>query len=320
MKFKWFQPMQFNFATTPTLTDGGGAPSGAGGGTPGAGAGGGGGQGAAPPPGQAAPPSINWETAPQHFREGYNKLKSEHEALAKQFEPWKGLNVQPGDIARFQSGYQQVYSELSNIANTLNIAEAEVADAIKTHGLLPVLDQLRYEAEQAELANQGDPNALSERDLDERIRNGIDAATRPIVERENMRLVHEGNALVERTVTDLATQAFKTAGMDWAAAEPALKEFWLTGVTEALKYDDDALKAIKFEGKTAGIQRAFQTFQAMFDAAYLARRKMEGGVAPPARLPQRPGQQPTAKQPSLDEMLNNPDVIRTSQGKPAYST
>lgn len=317
MKFQWFRPMQMNFAAAanPTVGADTGGGSGAGGGTAGAGAGSGGGGGAAP-----APPQINWDTAPQQFREGYSKLKTDFENLQKQYEPWKGVNVQPGDIGRFQAGYQQVYGEVKNIADTLQIDEAEVAKAIQDHGLLPVLDQLRYEYDQAEAARAGDPNALHDQDLDTRIREGIDAATRPLVERENQRLVHEGNQLVERTITDLATAAFKTAGLDWNSAEPALRDFWLTGVTEALKYDDDALRAIKFEGRTAGIQRAFQTFQAMFDAAYLARRKMEGGVVP-ARAGQPPvRQQPPAKQPSLDEMLDNPDVIRTSQGKPAYST
>lgn len=323
-KSMWFTPMQFNFATTPTITPDAGGSTGSGDGGAGGGSGGvptgaGGGTGGAA---ASAPAAINWESAPQQFREGYNKLKTDLETLQKQYEPWKGLNVQPTEVQSFQQNYQQVYTEVRGMADALNITEAEVADAIKAHGLLPVLRQLEQEYQQAEAAAAGDKDAIDERSLEEKLNGIAERVLSPIQQRENQRITQEANLLTERTITQLASDAFKAGGMDFTAAPPELKDFILTGVTEVLKYDEGALKALKFEGKTAPIQKAFQTFTAMFDAAYLARQAMEGRRT---TVPARPGQQrqqpPAGKVPGgLEEMISNPDSIRTAQNKPAYST
>lgn len=324
-KSKWFTPMQLNFATgAGALTDtgaAGGSGSGTGEGTSGAGVGGGGATGGREAAG-VAPPAINWETAPQHFREGYSKLKADYEKLQNDLKPWQGIGAKPEEVAQFRGGYQQVYGEMKGIADTLNINEAELAHAIQLHGLVPVLDQLRFEAQQAEAAANGDQAALSERDLQERIDRAAEQRLSPVLQRENERIVKEANVLVGNTITNLATEAFKAAGLDYSGAPPALKDFIETGVTEALKYDDEGMRSLKFDGKTAAVQRAFQTFSAMFDAAYLARQQMETKRAPAA--PQRGGRPPVGapqgKKPTFDEMINDPDSIRTAGGRPAYST
>jgi hypothetical protein len=224
-------------------------------------------------------------------------------------------------VTQYQQSYQQVYGEMKGIADNLGIEEREIADAIKIHGVLPVLDQLRHEAQQAEAANAGDPAAVDERNLEERLNAVAERVLSPIQQRENVRITHEANQLTERTITELASAAFKAQGADFMAAPAPLRDFILTGVTEVLKYDDAALNSIKFEGKTAGIQKAYQTFTAMWDAAYLARRQMEQGAprvpAPPGRVPANQG---NGKKPTFDEMIDNPDSIRAAGGRPAYST
>lgn len=313
----------FNFATpaAPLADTGGGSGTGTGGtGTTGAGGGGGAPSSTGAP---SAQPQVDWNanTVPAQLREGYNKLKADHEALQAKYKPWESVNVKPDEVGHFQQSYQQVYNEMKGIGDSLGINEKEVADAIKIHGLLPVLDQLRYEAQQAEAAAGGDQTAIQQQELEERINAGIETRLSPVLQRENQRIVNEANTLVENTITQLATEAFKSAGYDYAGASPELKEFILTGATEALKYDEDGMRAVKYGGKTAAVQKAFQTFTAMFDAAYLARRKMEGNVVPgPRQGQQRAPQGATGKQPSLEDMINSPDTIRTSQGRPAYST
>lgn len=317
----------FHFATPaaalPGSDGGSGAPAtgggaGAGGGTPVS-------TGGAP----AATPQVDWNanTVPAQLREGYNKLKADYEKLQADHKPWQSLNVKPEEVGRYQQSYQGIYNEMKGLAESLAnpdgtpITEAELAAAIQTHGLLPVLDQLRYEAQQAEAAAGGDTAAIQQQELEARIQAGIETRLSPVLQRENQRMVTEANALVERSITELATTSFKTAGLDFAGAPPALKDFILTGVTEALKYDDEGMRGVKFEGKTAPIQKAFQTFQAMWDAAYLARRQMEGNVAPgPRQGQQRPSPATAGKQPSLEEMINDPDSIRKAGGRPAYST
>lgn len=322
----WMLPQfVFNFATPAApLTDtgagaGGGTGSDTGEGTSGTGAGGGGGTGTG-----AAPAAINWDApnTPQHLREGYNKLKADYEKLQTEYKPWQGLNAKPEEVAQYRGGYQQVYGEMKGLGDQLGIAEAELADAIKTHGLLPVLDQLRHEMQQAEAARNGDPQAVSEQDLQERIDRAAEQRLSPVLERENQRIVKEANILVGNTITQLASDAFKAAGLDYSGAPPALKDFIETGVTEALKYDSAGMRDLKFEGKTASVQRAFQTFSAMFDAAYLARQQMEGKRAPAGSGRQQPARQgaPATKKPTFDEMINDPDSIRTAGGRPAYSS
>lgn len=318
-KSYWFTQPQLNFAAAPVIPAGGGSDAGAGAG--GAGAGGTPGPAGGAPATAPAAPDWNAANVPAQLREGYNKLKADHEALQAKYKPWEGVTAKPDEVGHFQQSYQQVYGELKGIADTLQITESEVADAIRVHGLLPVLDQLRYEAQQAEAAAGGDTAAIQQQELEERIAAGIETRLSPVLERENKRIVAEANTHVENTITQLATDAFKTAGFDFVAAPPALKDFIITGVTEALKYDSEGMKAIKFEGKTAPIQKAFQTFQAMWDAAYLARRQMEGNVAPAPRPGQaRPPGAAPGKQPTLDEMINDPNTVRAAQGRPAYST
>lgn len=323
LRYPLYPQMYFASATTiPADGGGAGVDGGAGGGgTPSGGpANTGGGAGAASP----SQPSINWDTAPAQFREGYNKQKQELEQLRQRYEPWSKLGVQPEQVQQFQGGYQQVYTEVKSVADNLGIPETEVADAIRQFGLVKVLDHLRQEAWDAEQADAGNQDVLHQRELDERINNAVETRLSPVLQRENERLFKQGNALVETTINQLAAEAYKATGIDFATAPDPFKMFVLTGVTEALKYDDDGLRAIKFEGKTAPIQKAFQTFMSMFDAAYLARRDMEGrvrGGAPPNRPPG--GQPPRGpdgkfKQPSLDEIINDVDVVRTSQGKPVY--
>jgi hypothetical protein len=318
------------FATAPTITPdsgsgGSGAGTGAGAGA-GAGGGAGSGAGAGTSPGTGAgagavPAAINWETAPAQFREGYNKLKSDLEALQGKYKPWEGLGVQPTDVQHFQQNYQQVYGEMKGIGDSLGIDEREIADSIRTHGLLPTLDQLRHEMQQSEAARGGDQAAIQQQELEARIQAIADQKLSPVLERENQRLVTAANSFVENTITQLAVDNFKAAGIDFMAAPPALKDFILTGVTEALKYDDDGMRAVKFENKSAPVQRAFQTFLAMWDGAYLARRQMEGNVRPgPPQGPPRGPQGQFAKRPSLDEIIDDPNSVRAAQGKPAYAT
>src|SRR5208337_3479192 len=175
MKSKWFKPMELNFATTPTITpDSGssGTPDTGGGG---AGAGSGSGTGGSGTP--SAPPStpqINWDTAPQQFREGYNKLKSDFEKLQGEYKPWQGLNVKPEEVGQFQQGYQQTYGEIKGLADAIGVEEREVADA-----------------------QEGDQNALIERDLEDRINSVAERVLSPIQQRENQRVTKEANLLVE---------------------------------------------------------------------------------------------------------------------------
>src|SRR5262249_31902041 len=146
-------------------------------------------------------------------------------------------------------------------------------------------------------------------------------AVGPIQQRENQRMTHEANALFERTVHGLAVESFKAEGIDVANIPPDEMYLLTSATSEILKYDDNALRELKYNGKTAAIQKAFQEARTTLDKYYLARSGRDR-----ARINPNPGnangngtgqQQQQAKRPTLDEMIDNPSVIDEAQGRDA---
>src|SRR5215469_9954367 len=231
----------FDFASSATVTDPGSS-GGSGGDSTVSGGGGGGSTGApapvAPATGGGGPspvaPTLNWETAPAQFREGYNKLKGEFEKLQGEYKPWQSLGVKPDEVGQWRGNYQQVYTEAKGIADALGIDENEITESIRIHGVLRTLDQLRYEYQQAEARAAGDQGALNEQDLQARIDAAVEGRVNPVLERENQRITKEANTFVENTITQLASDSFKAAGIDFAAAPAPFRDFVMTGVTEVL--------------------------------------------------------------------------------------
>jgi len=267
--------------------------------------------------------TIDWATAPAQFRQAYEQLKTQHDQLNMKFKPFESIN--PDQFKSFQGSHTQVMRSIQQVSNALGIDESEVNEAISQFGVVAVLDHLRQEAWEAEQADAGNQEVINERDLNERIQNGIQQAISPIQQRENQRLVHEANSLTERTIVDLATAHYKAQGSDYTQFPQPLRDFISTGVTEVLKYDDQGLLDLKFQGKTAPIQKAFQTFMAMFDQAYLARRGMEGGVVNTGNRGAGQGNQNQVgqrqgKMPTIDEIIDDPNRVRTAQGRPVYQT
>lgn len=314
---RWYG-LVFNFATTPSAVSG--AAGGEGSGGTGAGSGGGAPVSTGGAPAAPAQPSINWETAPAQFREAFSAQKRAFEELQGKHGAYEKLG-KVEDISRVQSQHTAAVSAAKSIADGLQIPETELRDAINQYGIAAVLHQLRQEQWESEQAQQGNQDVLRDQDLNERINSAAQHVLGPIQQRENQRMTHEGNQLVERTISEIATNQLKAQGVDWQGLPNEYKNFFLTGVTEVLKYDQEGLNAIKFQGQTAPIQRAVATFTAMADAYYLARRSSEGNMRGGQQRQQAPAAKPNGfKQPSIDEMLTDPDIIRTSQGKAAYSS
>ena len=204
----------------------------------------------------------------------------------------------------------------------LGYPDAEIAEALREDPIATI-DFLRNEAFQRQqgrgTGNQPDDN----RDLSQQIQEQIDQAIGPIRQQENLRITNEANAIFEKTTHQLIAELFTKEGIDIGKASQDEIALLTNATSEIMKYDEAALKDLKFGGKTAGIQRAFQEAVTMIDKYYLARSARERGAVGGGPRPGA-GQQPPAgqpgKRPSLDEMINNPDSIRSAQGKPGYST
>lgn len=241
---------------------------------------------------------------PQQGVDGLKQLRDTYENLKKEFEPWQKLNVKPDQVSQFQGVYQKVYNEAAAIGRELGYPDDEIAEAL-AEDPIRTIEFLRNQAAEGQQQPQDGQN------LQELIERGIEQRLGPIQQRENVRMTNEANALFERTIHGMAVEAFKAEGID-VANIPQDEMFMLTSAaSEILKYDDNALKALKYEGKTAAIQKAFSEAKNYLDKYYLARSgRDKARLAPPSRgangqfQPQQAGKKPT-----LDEMIENPGVI-----------
>lgn len=283
---------------------------------PGAGAGGGGGApaggqgGSVPTAGQGGQPGGQGQagTQPQpdqnirQLREAYDGLKAKH-------EPFEKLGLQADQIGQFHGVYQKVYGEVASLGRELGYPDDEIAEAL-AEDPVRTLDFLRNEAARTQAGQQGQGG--QGQDLADLVAQQVDQAIGPIQQRENIRMTNEANALFERTVHQMAVDSFKAEGID-VANIPQDEMFMLTSAcSEILKYDENALRALKYEGKTAAIQKAFQEARTYLDKYYLARAGRERTrIQPPNNNASQGGQQQSGQQkkPTLDEMIDNPGVI-----------
>jgi hypothetical protein len=289
--------------------DGGGGATGGGGAPPAP---------AAPAPGgtPAAP------AAPAPGQAGIENLRNEYGQLKAKYEPWERLGIDPTAAQLSHGVYTRIFQDAGAIGRELGYPDAEIAEALREDPIATI-DFLRNEAFQRQqgrgTGNQPDDN----RDLSQQIQEQIDQAIGPIRQQENLRITNEANAIFEKTTHQLIAELFTKEGIDIGKASQDEIALLTNATSEIMKYDEAALKDLKFGGKTAGIQRAFQEAVTMIDKYYLARSARERGAVGGGPRPGA-GQQPPAgqpgKRPSLDEMINNPDSIRSAQGKPGYST
>jgi hypothetical protein len=308
-------------AGSGATSSGGAAGGGAAGGGPGAGAGAtgagaGGNAGGAGGTG-ATGNTIDWKTAPEQFRKGYDELKSK-------YEPWEKLGVQPDQVTKFQGTYQRVFTAASKLAEQLGYAEDELVEALEADPI-KTLNYLQNQAALAAEEREG-AGADGDEDLESLVQQHVDQALGPIQKRENQRMTQEANNLFERTCHQELVTAFKEEGVEFASIPGEESFMYITAASELMKYDDKALHQLKMEGKTALVQKYVREAKNYLDKFYMARAQREraragaAGAGAGGRGQQQQQNNNNNKRPSLEEMIDNPDVIRTSQGKSGYAT
>jgi hypothetical protein len=303
--FPLFASQLFNFAAAPVATPGadGGAPAGggqpAGGGAP-APAGGGGQPGGAGGDGGRV--------------DGLAQLRSAYDALKAEYEPFKALNVKPDQVSQFSTVYQKTFNEVAAIGRELGYPDDELVEALMENPVA-TLDYLRNEHQRAQ---QGQQRPDDGRDLNELIAERIEEAIAPINARENDRMTSEANAVFERTSWQLAADMYKAEGLDIANVPEDETSLLISAASEILKYDDDALKALKYQGKTAGIAKAFNEAKTLLDKYFVARSNRGNGAARPGAGAAaganrgngafKPGFK-DGKRATLDELIDNPGLV-----------
>jgi hypothetical protein len=279
-----------NAATTDPGSSGGtGGAAGAGNGTGGQGAGDRSAQNAGAPPQD----------------QGLKQLREAYEGVKAKFEPYEQLNVKPEQIKQYSGVYQKVYNEASAVGRELGYPDAEIAEAL-AEDPLRTIEFLRnqVQAAQDQRAQAGGPEQLE--DL---VRQYVEPVLGPIQQRENQRMTDSANQLFEQTTRQLAVESFKAEGIEVGNIPPDEMDFLMTATSEILKYDDQALHSLKYEGKTSSVQKAFQEARTALDKYYLARSGREKAKLTPARPGAPAAPQNGGRKPTLDEMIENPALV-----------
>jgi len=237
--------------------------------------------------------------------EGLPQLRQAYEGLKAKYEPFEKLNLSPDQISRNSGVYTKFFTEVSALGRELGYSDDDILGAFAEKPL-ETLDYLRHKY--AEFEAQGG-NQDQRGDLREAMTQEIARQIGPLQQRENLRMTNEANSLFERTVYQEATTLFKTAGIDIAQVPRDELEMILTATSEVMKYEEADVKALKFEGKTAGVQKAFKEAINALDKYYMARSGRERARLGPANRGNQAGQnqgggQNGDKPLTLDQIIN----------------
>ncbi len=305
------RPVLYFATSAPPLT-GTGAGSGDGGGGSGAGGGTGGSGGGTPPstgtPAAPAAPAIDWKSAPEHFRKGYDELKTKYDKLENDFKPWQEFantsKVGVDQLGQIHGTYQEVTTALSELGETLGYAEDEIQEAIEQNGLAKTLTWLQKRAEEGSLPGQGGDD-----DLAQLVEQAVQQRISPIEQRENQRLTDQANAQFEQIVRTEMVKTFQAEGVDPGAIPQPESFMLMNAASEILKYDEKALVALKKgePGGRAAVQKAFQQAKTFLDQYYLSRSGRDRSrVQGPPQVKKPDG---TGRRPTLDEMIEDPALV-----------
>ena len=235
---------------------------------------------------------------------GLRQLREQYEALKAQHEPYTKLNLKPEQITQYSQFYQNLHTEAGELGRDLGFSEEEVAEAFAQDPVATV-NFLRSQASRAEQRGQEGQQG----DLRQQMEQIVQQTIGPIQQRENLRMTNEANSLFERTVYQESVNFFKGQGIEIAKVAPEELQTIMDAASEAMKYEDADVKALKFEGKTAGVQKAFKEAINFLDRYYLARSNRERAHLGPANRGgnnqggQQGGNQ-QGRKPTLDEIIN----------------
>lgn len=260
-----------------------------------------------PPSGDSGQQPTGQGQQPNPQDRNWAEVRRNLDDLKAKYEPWEKLNLKPEEVGRYQGTYQKVYNAAAEIGRNLGFPDDQIAEALEADPIR-TLDYLRGLAQQGQQAQEGDP------DLEQLVAQHVEQAIGPIQERENVRMTNEANSLFERTVYQSAVESFKAEGLDISQIPQDELTMLMTATSEILKYDPEALRALKYEGKTAPIQKAFQQARTELDKYYLSRSGRDRAriVPPKGTIPTQNG---TPRKPTLDEMIENPSVIDEAAGR-----
>jgi hypothetical protein len=206
-------------------------------------------------PGVTGPGSgpIDWKTAPAHFRTEYEAVKAKIDAL-------EGLGGYESVQARTQI-VNGLIDEAYTIGDKLGYDEADVQAALKKD-FVKTVNFLRTKAAESQ-AQGGKPGGRQQGDED--LQATIDAKLKPMNEWFDNQLTETGNAKFTQTFQTELKTAF---GDEVANLPKEFRQLLYDATSEMFKYDTEALKDLKFKGRTAKVAEHFGKARTMVEKAF----------------------------------------------------
>lgn len=260
-----------------------------------------GGTGASPTPGSAAASPA----APPVDTENMRQLRTQYETIKKQLEGYTNLG-RPEDLGQMHTQYQGWQKEASDIGVDLGYSPESVQAAFKKDPL-GTLSLLRQEREKAnpQAADIADPKKLQEL-VDKRIAEGM----KPITAYQDKQMTDAAQARFDEHFGKTFSTAFPDA--DFPAD---VKKLMFEAVDLMMGYDKEAMFRLKFDGKTADIDKYFDQVKSLFLPAFnsfiawQSKRAPVPGTPNPAVPPANKGPQFKPGISKLDQLIDDPSIL-----------
>ena len=227
------------------------------------------------------------------------QLQEQYEQARKQLDSYSQLG-KPEELQGLTARYQGWHNESVKLGRALGYSEESIQAAFADNPLetLSFLKQQFTQSQGAE-QNLSDPRQL--RSLVERV---VNEQTRPVTEHINGQIAERGVATFNQTFDAAFDKAYPP---DKHQGFPeVVKKLLKDATTEMMKYDPQALHRLKTEGRTADIERFFESARAMVMNALIA---YSGWEAKRSGMPGPGNVVPGKKKFTLDDIIDDPSVI-----------
>lgn len=183
--------------------------------------------------------TVDWKTAPE-------KLRSAYETTARELEPWKKIGASPEQVAANHQVAASLLTELNKIGGQLGYEATDVEEAFR----LNPIRTIQVLQEKLASASVARPKPGEAPDL----KKAIEEEVGPIKAHLNRQMVEAARGKYDTEFeTLLKAELPDFGGPDLPKARKFLYDF----VGESMKYDVEAMKRLKNEGKTSDIKKHF---------------------------------------------------------------
>lgn len=233
-----------------------------------------------PTPGQGQG-SVDWATAPAHFRTAYEAQQAE---LAR----WKGLGVEHDIATTYVQNTRQMIGEAYQIGRQLRYSDQDIQEAL-SKDLVGTLSFLRQAAARQPGQGQGQGHGQGQRQgqgqIDPSIKRLLDERLSPIEEHTNAAMADAANQAFTGEFNRLFTDHYKAEAQSYPEE---YRELLFDAVSEVFKYNDKGMHSLKFARDTSAVAETFRTVEARFAQAFNAYHMYQLGKS--GQQSQRPGQ------------------------------